>query len=580
MNKWFKIFIFFFLIIVIGLGVAYQATQKAKPPAKQIFINATVLTMNSTNAIVQAIAVENDTIVAVGSNQEIKLLIDENTLIHDLEGKTLLPGFVDAHSHFPGLATGKLTVDLNSPPIGDIDSIKHIINRLQANISTIKEGKWLIGVGYDDSLLKENRHVNRDDLDRVSSTVPILLLHVSGHLVAVNSLGLELTGLEISGQDQRIVAPKGGRFVRDDAGRLTGVIEETARFDALELAFDLSLFDFIDMVEQGAQEYAAVGVTTAQSGLSKEGQIKGFNIIDKLGLIPQRLVIWPDMDTGKRWLSGEFSDESYNSDNVIIGAVKLVADGSIQAYTGFLSSPYHKHATGYGEHSEPDYKGYPSIEQQQLEQVIVELHQKGLQVAVHANGDAAIEMVINAVKKAQILTPRPDARHIIIHSQMATTNQLERMKVWGITPSFFSSHTYYWGDRHRDIFMGPERSQRISPAKSATDIGLRFSIHLDTPVVPMNPLFGVWSAVNRITSSGQQLGLNERVSVMQALRSVTIDAAWQMFLDKKTGSLEVGKKADLVILAKNPLLQPTALDKIDVLETYVAGLNIYTAPLR
>lgn len=580
MNKWFKIFIFFFLIIVIGLGVAYQATQKAKPPAKQIFINATVLTMNSTNAIVQAIAVENDTIVAVGSNQEIKLLIDENTLIHDLEGKTLLPGFVDAHSHFPGLATGKLTVDLNSPPIGDIDSIKHIINRLQANISTIKEGKWLIGVGYDDSLLKENRHVNRDDLDRVSSTVPILLLHVSGHLVAVNSLGLELTGLEISGQDQRIVAPKGGRFVRDDAGRLTGVIEETARFDALELAFDLSLFDFIDMVEQGAQEYAAVGVTTAQSGLSKEGQIKGFNIIDKLGLIPQRLVIWPDMDTGKRWLSGEFSDESYNSDNVIIGAVKLVADGSIQAYTGFLSSPYHKHATGYGEHSEPDYKGYPSIEQQQLEQVIVELHQKGLQVAVHANGDAAIEMVINAVKKAQILTPRPDARHIIIHSQMATTNQLERMKVWGITPSFFSSHTYYWGDRHRDIFMGPERSQRISPAKSATDIGLRFSIHLDTPVVPMNPLFGVWSAVNRITSSGQQLGLNERVSVMQALRSVTIDAAWQMFLDKKTGSLEVGKKADLVILAKNPLLQPTTLDKIDVLETYVAGLNIYTAPLR
>ena len=127
--------------------------------------------------------------------------------------------------------------------------------------------------------------------------------------------------------------------------------------------------------------------------------------------------------------------------------------------------------------------------------------------------------------------------------------------------------------------MGPERSQRISPAKSAADIGLPFSIHLDTPVIPMNPLFGAWSAVNRITSSGQQLGLNERVGVMQALRSVTIDAAWQMFLDKQTGSLEVGKKADLVILAKNPLLQPTTLDKIEVLETYVAGLNIYTAPL-
>ena len=577
MNKWFKRFLVFIVIIVIGLGVAYLATQKPKPPAKQVFINANVLTMNSTNGIAQAIAVENDTIVAVGTNQEIKQLIDEDTVVHKLAGKTLLPGFVDAHSHFPGIGIGTLTVDLNSPPIGDITSIEHIITRLQANISTIKEGKWLIGVGYDDSLLKENRHVNRDDLDRISTTVPILLMHVSGHVVAINSLGLELAELEIAGIDQKVIDPKGGRFVRDNAGQLTGVIEETARFDALALAFDLSFFDFIGMVEQGAQEYAAVGVTTAQSGLSQEGQIKGLNLIDKLGLIPQRLVIWPDMDTGKRWLSGEFSDSSYNSDNVSIGAVKLVADGSIQAYTGFLSAPYHKHAAGHGEQSKSDYKGYPSMEQQQLEQLIVDLHKKGLQVAVHANGDAAIEMVINAVQKAQTLSPRTDARHIMIHSQMATTNQLERMKTWGITPSFFSSHTYYWGDRHRDIFMGPERSQRISPAKSAADMGLLFSIHLDTPVVPMDPLFATWSAVNRITSSGQELGPNERISVMQALRSVTIDAAWQVFLEKETGSLEVGKKADLVILAENPLLQPLTLDKITVLETYVAGLNIYTA---
>lgn len=578
MNKWLKIILVIFAIIIITVGVAYQATQKDNPPAKQVFINATVLTMDNTNSIVQAIAVENDIIVAVGTNQEINQLIDQDTIVNDLAGKTLLPGFVDAHSHFPGMGTGKLTVDLNSPPIGDIKSIEHIIARLTAKLSTIKEGKWLIGVGYDDSLLKENRHVNRDDLDRISTAIPILLMHVSGHVVAINSLGLELADLEIAGEDQNIIDPKGGRFVRDNEGRLTGVIEETARFDALKLAFDLSFFDFIDMVKQGSQEYAAVGVTTAQSGLSQEGQIKGLSMIDKLGLIPQRLIIWPDIDTGKRWLSGEFSDASYNSDNVTIGAVKLVADGSIQAYTGYLSAPYHKHATGHSEHSKPDYQGYPSMEQKKLEQIIVDLHHKGLQVAVHANGDGAIEMVIDAIEKAQRLSPRADSRHIIIHAQMATMNQLQRMKTLGITPSFFSSHTYYWGDRHRDIFMGPERSQRISPAKSAADIGLPFSIHLDTPVVPMNPLFGVWTAVNRLTSSGQQLGPNERIGVMQALRSVTIDAAWQMFLDKQTGSLEVGKKADLVILAENPLLQPTTLDNIEVLETYVAGLNIYVAP--
>lgn len=575
MNKWLKVILVIFAVIILAIVVAYQATQKETPPSKQVFINGTVLTMNKNNSIVQAIAVEHDTIVAVGSNDEIKRLIDDDTVVHDLAGKTLLPGFVDSHSHFPGIGTGSLTVDLNSPPIGDVESIEAIITRLTAKLSTIKKDKWLIGVGYDDSLLKENRHVNRDDLDRISTTVPILLMHISGHIVAINSLGLELTGLEVAGEDKHVVAPEGGRFVRDESGRLTGVIEETARFDALKLAFDLSLFDFIDMVEQGSQEYAAVGVTTAQSGLSQEGQIKGLSMIDKLGLIPQRLIIWPDMDTGKRWVSGEFNEESYNTENVTIGAVKLVADGSIQAYTGYLAAPYHKHAAGHGEHSKPDYQGYPSIENPDLENIISELHQKGLQVAVHANGDGAIEMVINAIEKAQKLSPRADARHIIIHAQMATLPQLKRMKILGITPSFFSSHTYYWGDRHRDIFMGPERSQGISPAKSAADIGLPFSIHLDTPVVPMDPLFATWSAVNRITSSGKALGPNERISVMQALRSVTIDAAWQVFLDKETGSLEVGKKADLVILAENPLLQPTTLDKINVLATYVAGLNVY-----
>jgi predicted amidohydrolase YtcJ len=576
MNKWLKISLIVVTIIIIALGVAYQATQKAKPPTKQVFINGTVLTMNNNNSIVQAIAVEHDTIVDEGSNDVIKQLIDEDTVVHDLLGKTLIAGFVDSHSHFPGIGTGKLTVDLNSPPIGDIASIEDIIIRLTTKLSTIKEGKWLIGVGYDDSLLKENRHVNRDDLDRISTTVPILLMHVSGHIVAINSLGLELAGLEVDSIDKHVVAPKGGRFVRDNSDRLTGVIEETARFDVLKLAFDLSFFDFIDMVEQGAQEYAAAGVTTAQSGLSQEGQIKGLSLIDKLGLIPQRLIVWPDMDTGKRWLSGEFDDASYTTENVTIGAIKLVADGSIQAYTGYLAAPYHKHAVGHGEHSKSDYQGYPSMEQIELENIISELHQKGRQMAVHANGDAAIEMVINAIEKAQELSPRPDARHIIIHAQMATIPQLQRMKNIGITPSFFSSHTYYWGDRHREIFMGPERSQGISPARSAVDIGLPFSIHLDTPVVPMDPLFATWSAVNRLTSSGQLLGPHERISVMQALRSVTIDAAWQVFLDNETGSLEVGKKADLVILSENPLLQPTTLDKIEVLSTYVSGLKIYS----
>ncbi len=567
MSKLVKFFIALLLFCVILMLAAYYAVQKDSPPSKQVFINANVLTMDPQNSVAQAIAIENKRIVAVGTNQQIKALIEQDTVIHDLKGKTLLPGFVDAHSHFPGLGMGQLTVDLNSPPIGDIESIQGIISRLKGEVGKIKDGKFLIGVGYDDSLLVEKRHVNRDDLDLVSKTKPVFLMHVSGHIVAVNSKALEIAGL-----NSESVAPKGGKYVRDETGRLTGVLEETARLKMLKLAFDLSFFDFINMVEQGSSEYAAAGVTTAQSGLTHEPQIQGYSLIDKLGLLPQRLVIWPDMAAGKRWANNEFDPQKFSTDNVKIGAVKLVADGSIQGFTGYLGQAYHSHAPAHGDE---DYAGYPSMDQLKLNEAVLAMHQKGLQVAIHANGDAAIDMVINAVKNAQTQAPREDARHIVIHSQMATEKQLRQMKAWGLTPSFFTSHTYYWGDRHRDIFIGPERAKEISPAKSAVDIGLPFSFHLDTPVVPMSPLFAVYSGVNRVTSSGKVLGEHQRISVMQSLRSVTIDAAWQMFLDKEIGSIEVGKQADLVILDANPLDRPDSIDKINVLQTFVAGLSIF-----
>lgn len=569
MSKLVKFFLGLLLVLFISALSLYFAIQKQQPPIKQVFINANVLTMNEQNSVVQAVAVERDRIVAVGTNKQIERLITADTVIHDLKGKTLLPGFVDAHSHFPGLGIGMLTVDLNSPPIGDISSISQIISRLKTKVCNIEEGKFLIGVGYDDSLLDEKRHVNRDDLDQVSMTKPIMLMHVSGHIVAVNSKALEVAALT-----QESIDPQGGKYVRDETGRLTGVLEETARLGMLALAFDLSFFDFINMVEQGAKEYAAAGVTTAQSGLTREPQIQGYSLIDKLGLLPQRLVIWPDMDAGKRWVKGEFKPQQFTTDNVKIGAIKLVADGSIQGFTGYLSQAYHSHAPGHGDEDE-EYSGYPTMEPAELNQVVLGMHKHGLQIAVHANGDAAIDMVIAAVKNAQQIAPRKDTRHIVIHSQMATTEQLEQMKKWGLTPSFFNAHTFYWGDRHRDIFIGPERAREISPAKSAADIGLPFSFHLDTPVVPMNPLFAVHSGVNRLTSSGKVLGEHQRIDVMQSLRSVTIDAAWQMFLDNEIGSIEVGKQADLVILDANPLDNPKAIDQINVLETFVAGLTIY-----
>ncbi len=566
-----SILAFTVFLALLTIGIYWSLLRPEQAPDRQVFINAKVLTMDSNNRIAQAIAVENDIIISIGSNSDIETYIDNNTVIHDLTGKTLLPGFIDAHSHFPGVGLGDISVNLNSPPIGNVKSIIDIKQLLSDAAESKKSGEWLIGVGYDDSLLKEKRHLTRDDLDEISTTLPIYIMHISGHFAVANSLGLELSGI-----DENTPAIEGGVYVKDKSGRLTGLLEETARIKTADLAFDLSLMDFIRMCKQGAQEYAAAGVTTAQSGLTSEKFIQGLSFVKSLGMIPQRLVIWPDMETGKQWAEGQFNASKFNADNFTIGAVKLVADGSIQGYTGFLTKPYHIHSDEHSnEHSE-EYRGYPTMPQKELNATVLKLHKAGLQIAIHANGDAALDAIIEAIEQAQQQAPRNDSRHIAVHAQMTTQTQLEKMLALGITPSFFSAHTYYWGDRHRDIFLGQERAKKISPLRSAQKLGLPFSIHLDSPVVPMNPLFAAQATVNRLTSSGKVLGEDERIDAMQALRSVTIDAAWQVFLEKDRGSIEAGKKADLVVLDKNPLLAFRDNRKVQVVKTFIGGVPVYS----
>lgn len=251
--------------------------------------------------------------------------------------------------------------------------------------------------------------------------------------------------------------------------------------------------------------------------------------------------------------------------------MKFFSDGSIQGYTGFLGHPYH---VPY--HGDVEYRGFPTMDQKQLVAEIGRYHRAGIQLAIHANGDAAIDNVLDAIEIAQKETPRPDIRHILVHAQMARADQLDRMARLSVTPSFFSAHTYYWGDRHRDIFIGPERAANISPTRWAKDRGLRFSVHLDTPVVPMNPRLLLWSTANRLSSSGRVIGPAQRLTVMEALRAMTIDAAWQIHQEDRIGSLEPGKLADLVVLSDDPHKHPEAIRDLAVETTLVGGVTIYS----
>jgi hypothetical protein len=563
-----KILLTTLLLMALLSAIGYYLLKPSPLPATQAFINGHILTMDEQQPVAEALFIEHNTISTVGNNDTIKALINSDTVVHDLQGKTLLPGFIDAHSHFPGSALAELNVDLNSPPIGKIKNIAQLISTLQDKAASTPAGDWIFGIGYDDTMLAEQRHPTLAELDLAFPDHPVFLWHISGHMGVANSAAFALVGI-----DDNTADPEGGVFVRDEQGHLSGLMEENAMDSVARAVMDFSVIDGFRMMKIAGEQYARQGVTTAQSGAVDKSVSQGLNIGSQIGLIPMRLELWPLYNSfGLGLLDGSLEAADFESERVNVGAIKIIADGSIQGYTGYLEKPYFVPF-----HGDDHYRGYPRIPRAELFDWVEKYHQQGLQLAIHGNGDASIEDIIDAIEAAQAKYPRQDARHIIVHAQMARQDQLERMKALAITPSFFVAHTYYWGDRHRDIFMGPERAAHMSPAASAQALGLPYTIHLDTPVVPMNPLFLVWTAVNRLSSTGQAIGADERISVMQALQAVTSTAAWQIFQQDNRGSITPGKLADLVVLSGDPLLDPMGIKDLHVLRTMVGGRTIFQA---
>jgi len=539
-----------------------------KPPFRQAYINGNILTMDADSSVAEAVFIEQEKIVAVGNNTDIRELIDDGTIVFDLKGKTMMPGFIDAHGHFPGSGLSAVAVNLNSPPIGNVSSIKQALELLKKKAEQTPEGKWIFGYGYDDTILNEKRHFNRYELDKISTEHPIYLMHISAHLGVANSYALREANI-----NRNTPNPIGGEIHKNvTTGELTGLLLETAHNPLREMATHFSFFEKLDITKTASGDYISKGVTTAQNGLAEEEHIKGLAMATRLGITPIRMVVWPNAaNIGARILKKEADFSSKNSDRFHTGAIKLIADGSIQGYTGYLGKPYHIQLPSKAR----DYLGYPTLSAKELNRQVKEFHSAGHQLAIHGNGDAAIDMIMDAFEAAQENQYRSDARPIIIHSQMIRDDQIDRAKRLGMTLSFFSAHTYYWGDRHRDIFIGHDRAEKISPAKSAFDKGVPFTLHLDTPVVPMDPMRMIWTAVHRLTTSGKVLGKDERIPVMQALRATTIDAAWQIFQEKNRGSVEPGKFADLIVLSEDPVQNPDKLLDIRVEKTLIGGVRVY-----
>ena len=526
--------------------------------------NNVILMTGSREAQPLSIAVKDEKIIWIGSHNDAKYIQGKHI---DFADQAVLPGFIDAHGHASYLAFATQVANIASPPVGKINNIEELKTELKKFIkdSNLQPGEWVMGLGYDDSLLEEQRHPTKNDLDEVSTEHPIYLIHVSAHLGAANSFGLSLANISSETQD-----PPGGKIRRyENSSEPNGVFEETAAYPLQQLAMS-AYKDPIGSVKKAMDIYARNGITTAQDGASSPETIGLMQAADAQGMINLDIISYP---IGQNGLDQNLDTINFGNyaGRLKIGGIKLILDGSPQGKTAYLTEPYYKPP-----HSESDsYKGYPLIPQSEVSKWVKRYADLNIPIMAHANGDAAADMLIEAVKDAEITS---DHRTIMIHAQTVREDQLDQMKELRIIPSYFSTHTFYWGDWHRDSVFGEERAMRISPTKSSLDRNMPFTVHNDAPVVPPDMIRLLWSTTNRKTRSGKVLGEEQKISTYSALEAMTINAAYQHFEDDIKGTIEVGKQADLVVLSEDPLsIDPENLLKIRVIATYSKGIEIFDA---
>jgi predicted amidohydrolase YtcJ len=519
---------------------------------------------------VGGVAVRGEHIVAVGGAELVLRYRGDRTRVVELGDTALLPGFVDAHGHFSATARLSDFVNLSSPPVGAAENIDDIVKLLQQRIAATEmpAGGWVLGYGYDDSLLAEKRHPTRDDLDAVSTEHPILLMHVSGHFAATNSLALRQLEIDADTPD-----PQGGVIRRREGSREpNGVFEESA---ASALLFgqlsQLTGDRFVELTRDAATQYASYGITTVQDGAIIPGDLQMLR--DAAAAEPYIV------DIGTYTYVTALSKEGYRdfvSEPDYVGGIRQVGvkfslDGSPQGRTAWMTEPYAAGPPG----ATADYVAYPTTDPEYYITRVADMIRRDIPVLVHANGDAAIDLMIDGVAAALEVSPKENHRSVIIHAQLMRNDQLKRAAELGIVASFFSAHPFFWGDWHR-LSFGDRRAQNISPTRWAIDNGVKFTLHNDAPVVPPDMMRLLWVTVNRTTRSGYVLGPEQRLTVPEALHAITLGSAYQFFEEERKGSIRVGKQADLVILDANPLqVDPAKLKDIQVVETISRGRSVY-----
>lgn len=535
-----------------------------------VWNNGTIITMRGeAPEMVEAVVTRGDRIVFVGSLDEARDTAGNGAIRRDLAGRTMLPGFLDAHSHFGMALESAGRLDLGNPANGrvaDFASLQAAIARhIEAN--TIEPGGWVVAMRYNEQELAEKRHITRTELDAAFPGYKVVLIHISGHGLVASGPALAAVGI-----DAGTPTPEGGVIVRDEQGKPNGVLFERAMFLVVPRLPLPTVEQKLAALEAVQTMYLAEGYVHAQDGATSPEDLAFLTspeVASRLKLDLALLPLWTQVDA---MLANPAVRSRQYLGHVKIEGVKFVLDGSPQARTAYFTRDY---ALGAPDGSHP-WHGQPVTSAEEFVSVARMVDAAGWQIFAHANGDAAIDMAIAGFDTLGILAAQ-DKRPVVIHSQFQRPDQLAQYARIGVSPAYFTNHTYFWGDVHRTNFDS-RIVDFISPMRAAREAGLTVSNHTDFPVTPLDTRFMIWSAMSRQSKTGIVSGADQRIDSYAALQALTTGPAFQMFEDHRKGRIAPGLQADFVILDRNPLTTPVEdIRSIKVLETVVDGRTMWKA---
>ena len=562
------------LVVLVGVFLITGCERAPLDTADTIYVGGDIITIVDAQPSAEALAVKDGKILAVGKRAGIERAHKgPDTSTVDLGSKALLPGFLDAHSHYINSLMVANQAKLYAPPAGPGKDVESIVAALKqfADARNIPKGELIIGYGYDENVMPSGRLLNRDDLDKAFPDNPVRVDHVSMHGAVLNSLALKKYGISAATK-----TPPGGVIVRKPGtDEPYGLIMETAFLPVMEMVEPMTPEQEIAWTKAGQMLYAEAGVTTAHEGATslapletmKRASDAGANIID--------IIAYPFITEVDNILK-EFPLSAWGKydQRLKIGGVKVTIDGSPQGKTAVFTTPYLNGGPG----GEANWTGELTFSQDMVNQMIKKVYDLQVPLNLHANGDGAIDAFLKAHEFAAADDLTKDRHVTMIHAQFTRKDQIPKYVEYKIRPSFYTLHTYYFAEAHI-ANRGKEQAMYISPMRDAIDAGLHPTNHTDFVVAPLDQMFMLWSAVNRISRAGAEIGADQRVTPIEGLKAMTIWAAEQYGEQASKGSLEPGKLADLVILDQNPLrVEPMAIKDIKVLETIKDGKTIYVRP--